>query len=139
MSVLIDTSLLLAAMFNKDTHHAEGRWAMQALKGEAVRLMPSPVVYELFYMMTTRTTYERAVGVFEMLQTSAFEVVRLTDDDLQRMAQIMNQYADAQFDLPDVAIMALSERLNIKQVYTFDRRDFSIFRPSHCPALELLP
>ena len=128
MSVLIDTSLLLAAMFNKDTHHAEGRWAM-----------PSPVVYELFYMMTTRTTYERAVRVFEMLQTSAFEVVRLTDDDLQRMAQIMNQFADAQFDLPDVAIMALSERLNIKQVYTFDRRDFSIFRPSHCPALELLP
>jgi predicted nucleic acid-binding protein len=138
MSVLIDTSLLLAAMFNKDAHHAEGRRAMQELKGEDIRLMPSPVVYELFYMMTSRTTYERAVNLFEMLQTSAFEIVRLTDD-LRRMTEIMHQYQDTEFDLPDTAVMALSERLNITQVYTFDRRDFSIFRPRHCSSLQLLP
>ncbi len=139
MSVLIDTSLLLAAMFNKDEHHLEGRKAMQELKGEDVRLMPSPVVYELFYMMSTRTTYERAINLFEMLQTSAFEIVRLTDADLKRMSEIMRQYQDAEFDLPDTAVMALSERLNITQVYTFDRRDFNIFRPKHCSMLELLP
>lgn len=27
--------------------------------------------------------------------------------------------------------MALSERLNVRQVYTFDHRDFRIFRPKH--------
>jgi hypothetical protein len=27
----------------------------------------------------------------------------------------------------------------ITQVYTFDQRDFRIFRPAHCPHLELLP
>lgn len=139
MSVLIDTSLLLASMFNKDANHIAGRRAMQELKGQDIRLMPSPVVYELFYMMTSRTTYERAVSLFEMLQTSAFEIVRLTDDDLRRMTEIMHQYQDAEFDLPDTAIMALSERLNITQVYTFDRRDFRIFRPRHCASLELLP
>jgi hypothetical protein len=35
--------------------------------------------------------------------------------------------------------MALSERLQITQVCTFDRRDFSIFRPTHYDYLELLP
>jgi hypothetical protein len=35
--------------------------------------------------------------------------------------------------------MALSERLNITQVCTVDRRDFSMFRPLHCDYLELLP
>ena len=139
MSVLIDTSLLLASMFSKDRYHVQARQAMQALKGEDIRLMPSPVVYELFYMMAARTDYQRAIQLFEMLQTSAFEIIRLTDGDFQRMAEIMHQYADAEFDFADVAIMALSERLTITQIYTFDRRDFNIFRPKHCPALELLP
>jgi hypothetical protein len=35
--------------------------------------------------------------------------------------------------------MALSERLNITQIYTFDRRDFTVFRPKHCDYLELMP
>ncbi len=37
----------------------------------------------------------------------------------------------------DMAIMALAERLNLTQVYTFDWHGF--IRPTHCPALELLP
>jgi predicted nucleic acid-binding protein len=51
----------------------------------------------------------------------------------------MTQYADAKFDFADAALMALSERLNITRVATLDRRDFGLFRPAHCPALELLP
>ena len=35
--------------------------------------------------------------------------------------------------------MAIAERLNITRIATFDRRDFSIFQPSHCDYLELLP
>ncbi len=45
----------------------------------------------------------------------------------------------ASFDYTDAAIMALSERLQITKVCTFDRRDFGIFRPKHCDYLELLP
>ncbi len=55
------------------------------------------------------------------------------------MQQIMEQYQDAAFDFTDAAIMALTERLNIKRGCTFDRRDFSVFRPLHCEYLELLP
>jgi hypothetical protein len=35
--------------------------------------------------------------------------------------------------------MAQAERLNIARIATFDRRDFSVFRPKHCEYLELLP
>ena len=55
------------------------------------------------------------------------------------MVSIMRQYASAAFDYTDAAIMALSERLNITQLYTFDHRDFRIFRPQHTAFLELLP
>ena len=58
---------------------------------------------------------------------------------MARMQVIMLQYKDAQFDYTDTALMALSERLNITQICTFDHRDFSIFRPQHCEYLELIP
>jgi len=48
-------------------------------------------------------------------------------------------YADARLDFVDCCIMALTERLDIRRVATFDRRDFSIFRPNHGDYLELLP
>ncbi len=35
--------------------------------------------------------------------------------------------------------MVIAERLNITRIVTFDRRDFSVFRPSHCEYFELLP
>jgi predicted nucleic acid-binding protein len=71
--------------------------------------------------------------------TSEAELISLTKDDAERATEIMEAYSDARFDFVDCCIMALSERLNITQVCTFDRRDFVIFRPKHCDYLELLP
>jgi uncharacterized protein len=138
MAILIDTSFLLAAFYNKDQNYQKARAAQQGMK-VVTRIVPSPVVYELFYMITIRMNYEQTIVMFEVLQTPAFTIEVLTPQDMVRMKQIMRQYASSSFDYADTAIMALSERLNITQVYTFDRRDFSVFRPNHCHYLELLP
>lgn len=89
-------------------------------------------------MTMVRINYARAVQVFGYARI-AFEIEALTVADMLRMQHIMEQYQDAAFDFTDAAIMAQSERLNITRVCTFDRRDFSIFRPLHCDHLELLP
>lgn len=59
--------------------------------------------------------------------------------DLIRVHEIAIEYGSAEFDVVDCCIMTLAERLKITQIATFDRRDFSIFRPHHCNYLELLP
>lgn len=138
MAILIDTSFFLAAMYANDANHRKALSAQRSLFGEE-RIVPSPVVYELFYMTTNHFYYARAIREFERLQSSAFRIEVLTTADMLRMVEIMRQYQSAQFDYADAAIMAVSERLNITQVYTFDRRDFPIFRPKHCDYLELLP
>lgn len=56
-----------------------------------------------------------------------------------RVKEIMLHYATAKFDFVDCCIMALSERLEITQVGTLDKRDFGIFRPKHVSHLDLLP
>ena len=87
----------------------------------------------------------RAVGILAVapfmkaLITVQNRLQTLTWNDLARAQTILLTYASAKFDLVDCCIMALSERLNIEQVATFDRRDFSIFRSKQCDCLELLP
>lgn len=137
MAVLIDTSFLVAAASSKDTHYLAARRAMQTLVD--TRIIPAPVLPEMFYMLTQRASYQVPSQMFKTIRTGAFQIEALTPDDMRRMQEIMAQYVDNQFDYVDTAIMAISERLNITEIYTFDRRDFSTFIPAHCDYLELLP
>lgn len=89
-------------------------------------------------MTTARLSYAHAIRIFASTR-AAFQIQGITQSDMMQIQQIMTQYADAEFDFADVSIMALAERLQITRIYTFDRRDFSIFRPTHCDYLELLP
>ena len=69
----------------------------------------------------------------------AVQVEPVIPEDLVRVHEILEQYADNQLDFTDAAIIAIAERLTITRVYTLDRRDFSIIRPSHCDYFELFP
>lgn len=137
MTALLDTSFLLAAAFERDQNHTVAASALQNMTSE--RLVASPVVIEVFFMVTARISYDRAVTLFELMQTSAFKIINLSMLDRQRMREIMRQYQDAELDIADVAQIALAERLDVSRIFTFDRRDFSIFHPRHCEYFELLP
>jgi predicted nucleic acid-binding protein len=139
MAILIDTSFLLAAFYARDQYFVRARSVIQSVLDSTVCVVPAPVLQELFYMATARMGYTRATETCERVIEAGFEIQPLLDEDLLRLLAITRKYASSAFDYTDAAIMALSERLNITQVYTFDRRDFTVFRPKHCDYLELLP
>jgi predicted nucleic acid-binding protein len=135
--ILIDTSVLLAAVFSKDVNHTQARQFLRTI-GRGQGIVPAPVVSELFFMVAKRVTYQRAVEAFALVRAT-YAVVPLEEDDMAFMESIMRTYTGAEFDYADLSIMALANRLNISRIATFDRRDFSIYRPQHTPYLELLP
>ncbi|MBI1257299.1 MAG: PIN domain-containing protein [Chloroflexi bacterium] len=137
MTILIDTNVILAYVFQKDVNHQRASQLIHSIASET-RIVTAPVLLELFQMTAVRINYSRAIKVF-MDTKENFHIEALTSEDMQRMEQIMNQYASAEFDFADTAIMAQAERLNVTRVATFDHRDFEIFRPAHCDYLELLP
>ena len=83
------------------------------------------------------SVYQKAL-LYELVK-AGFKVESIAEVDFKRIFQIMRQYSSASFDFTDVAILAIAERLNISQIYTFDRRDFLIYKPIHTEYLELLP
>ena len=59
--------------------------------------------------------------------------------DLERMAELVETYADLPLGTVDASVVALAERLGVTSVATLDHRHFSIVRPSHVKAFTLLP
>ncbi len=59
--------------------------------------------------------------------------------DLERADQILQKYSEANIGFVDATVVAIAERLGIRLIVTTDRRYFSLFRPNHCRAFELLP
>jgi hypothetical protein len=59
--------------------------------------------------------------------------------DWIRMAELVQIYSDLPLGSVDSSVIAAAERLSIKDVATLDRRHFTVVRPNHVTALNLLP
>jgi predicted nucleic acid-binding protein len=57
----------------------------------------------------------------------------------QRVAELVEQYADLPLGTSDASVIALAERLEVEEIATLDLRHFTVVRPRHVKALPLLP
>lgn len=69
----------------------------------------------------------------------SFTLAPLTLADTDRMAELVETYADFPLGGVDAAVIAIAERLNVPIIATLDRRHFTAVRPQHVPAFTLLP
>ncbi|MCY3977203.1 MAG: PIN domain-containing protein [Chloroflexi bacterium] len=104
-----------------------------------IMVVPDIVLPELGYLFRRDFGYAGVQALLERINAYEVPFERLTRSDLARMLEIATSYSSAEFDIVDCCIMAIAERLDINRIATFDRRDFSIFRPAHCKFFELLP
>jgi predicted nucleic acid-binding protein len=65
--------------------------------------------------------------------------VELTPTDYDRMAELVETYANLPLGTSDAAVITLAERLGIDEVATLDHRHFRVVRPRHTTNLTLLP
>src|SRR5258707_8261322 len=87
MPALLDTSFLLATAWIGDANHQTARAAMRELIGS--RIVPAPVLPEMFYMVASRANYSSAIRLFETLRSPSFQIETLTQLDMARMQAIM--------------------------------------------------
>ena len=59
--------------------------------------------------------------------------------DWLRIAELVAHYRDLPLGTVDASIIAAAERLDAGAIATLDRRHFSIIRPKHRAAFDLLP
>ncbi|MBW4620726.1 MAG: PIN domain-containing protein [Cyanosarcina radialis HA8281-LM2] len=137
MTAILDTSFLFALTDRSDRHHQRVLAIAQSTNETFV--LPAIVLPEICYLLASRLGHQVMRHFVSSLTAQAVRVESVTAEDLVRVREILEQYADSQLDFTDAAIVCIAERLSITRVYTLDRRDFSIIRPRHCDYFELVP
>ena len=138
--IVCDTGPLVAAALSKDPdhHRCVELFTGMHLAGRQM-LLPAPIVAEVGYLLGTRAG-ARAEAVFlRSLAAHDFVPVELEQSDYDRMADLVESYADLPLGTSDAAVIALAERLGITEIATLDRRHFTVVRPRHGASLTLLP
>jgi predicted nucleic acid-binding protein len=103
-------------------------------------VVPATVVAEVCYMISRYRFGSAAEAAFLRSFASRDLVVgNLVEDDFERMAQLVEQYADFPLGGSDASVIAMAERRSITTILTTDRRHFAAVRPKHVEAFELLP
>lgn len=127
----------MAAFDRADRHHA----ACADLISRTARplLVPTPVLTEVCYFLQERVG-PRAEAAF-LRSAANREILLLQPElaDLERAADLVEQYATFPLGAVDACVLAIAERLDITKVASIDHRHFYAVKLRHCEALELLP
>jgi uncharacterized protein len=121
----------------KDDRHAACARLLRGVRGS--RIVPAPVLVELDYMVSRELGSNVFPAFLDQIRDGVFEVEDLAGRDHERVAELMRDYADLRVGFVDAAVLAVVERLREPKLATLDHRHFSVMRPRHLDALELLP
>ncbi|OYE01336.1 twitching motility protein PilT [Nostoc sp. 'Peltigera membranacea cyanobiont' 232] len=131
-----DTGFVVALLNRSDTMHSV---VTTVYIQQKQILLPQTVLAELAYLVGHNAGIPTVVAFLQGLSASRFSLVALTDQDIIRVAEILDEYADSRIDFVDASVMAIAERYGIKKIFTLDQRDFRLYRPQHCDSFEIFP
>jgi predicted nucleic acid-binding protein len=100
--------------------------------------VPAPVLPEVD-SLCRHTPHGRFGVVLAQIENGAIEIEDLQPVDYTRIGELLQTYADLRADFVDAAVLAIVERLREPKLATLDHRHFTVMRPRHVDALELLP
>jgi len=120
-SVLVDAGFVIALLSRRDRHH---RWAVAQSPG-----LPPPwktcdaVLSEAFHLLGSRGRPALSALLRRGAVVLAFELA----DELDRVLNLMQKYADVPMSLADACLVRMSETLADPVILTTDA-DFRIYR-----------
>jgi uncharacterized protein len=133
--ILVDAGPLVALIHEDDNEHRACKDAFAGFNEPLGTVWP--VLTEAIYLLSF--SWEAQTALMEMIETGAVEVLPLGVDDIPRMRELMRKYRDLPMDLADAALVRVAERDRLRRVFTIDRRDFQIYRPSRIGRFVVLP
>ena len=135
--IVVDTGPIVALINDRDDHH--DRCATFLAHEPGPLLLPTTVFTEVCMLAERRRGVRAELALLADVRAGLFTLLETTSVDLDRIAELVETYADLPLDTVDASVIALAERLNLPAVATLDHRHFSIVRPRHVPAFTLLP
>lgn len=102
-------------------------------------VVPAPTLVEIDYWLRKRFGADTWSTFVRDIVEGAYRLYHPDEDDLERAAALQAQYESLGLDLVDASVIVTCERLEESKVATLDWRHFSVVRPRHCEALQIIP
>ena len=136
-TILVDTGPLYAIADQDDGWHDRVRDFLQTVPMQLI--VPVTILPEACYLMSVHLGASAELQFIRSVQRGEVKVEFLRREDLTRTVEVMDKYLDADLGFVDASVVAVAERLKIREILTTDRRHFSLVRPRHCANFVLKP
>jgi predicted nucleic acid-binding protein len=117
----VDTSGIVALVFQRDTRHAAAQAAWRGLLARRSALVTTDlVVAESVTLVRFRAGYELSVRLGERLLADPFEIVWATRPLVDNAWSVYRKYADQILSLCDCVSFAVMRSRKIQTAFTYD-------------------
>ena len=122
--ILVDSGPLVAIVDRDDQHHRACVAALKSIKEPMATLWP--VLTEVMYFLRRHPHDQEQI--WKMIAQGPIQVLSLSPSDLPGIRELMIKYSNRPMNLADAALIRVAEREGIRQIFTVDRGDFSVYR-----------
>ena len=133
--ILVDAGPLIALVDADDRHHHACAKSFAAVREPLGTVWP--VLAEAMYLVGDVPGAPAAI--WQLIERGAVRILPLEEEDVPRIRELMEKYADLPMDLADAALVRVAERDGLRTVFTVDRRDFTLYRLKGGRRLVILP
>jgi uncharacterized protein len=135
--LVVDTGVLVGAADRTDRHH---RACADLLEREPGPLVTTAmVIAEAAYLLDRELGPDTEALLYQAIIDGTLAVDVITVADWQRIQDLVSRYSTLRLGGTDASLIALAERRGITRIATLNHRHFSVVRPLHTAAFELLP
>lgn len=135
VELLLDTGAFVALVDRSEKRHDDCVAALDVWTGPIVTT--EAVLTETLYLVGPQWRAQRVC--LEFILRGAFQLVPSSPKSLQRVAVLMERYRNVPMDFADATLVVLGEELETEQVFTLDRRGFSVYRLNRRKAFQIIP
>jgi hypothetical protein len=133
--ILVDAGPLIALVDADDRYHDACSRSFAEVR-EALGTV-WPVLTEALYQVGD--VRGGPAAIWKLVERGAVRILALDEEDVPRIRELMEKYADLPMDLADAALVRVAERDGFRTVFTLDRRDFNVYRLKGGRRLAILP
>lgn len=135
--ILLDTSGLLAAIFEDQNHHQA---CANALRNAQPPYLLSPfVLAEADYLIQKFGGTAAELLFLEDVARKAYELAWFQSQDVERAGEIITKYRSLNIGLADASLVVLAERHECRDILTLDHRHFRALRFLRRRSFRILP
>lgn len=132
--IAVDTGPIVALFDKEDDNYRICRAVFKEIRQPLITTWP--VVTEAFHLLSFSASVQD--DLWEFIERGTVTVYDLDKELRRRCRDLIKQYHDLPMDLADASVVAVSDRENIRTLFTLDK-DFRVYRTKDNKHFKLLP